>query len=244
MSTHLVTGTAGFIGFHLAVRLLERGVDVVGFDNVNDYYSVDLKRDRLARLHDYDDFTFVEADLADAQRVDETFPRTRLRACRQPGGPGRRPLLADQSASLYAEQHRRLSQHSRGVSPRQDAASDLRQQQQCLWRRNQDAVLDLGSRRSPAEPVRGNQEEQRVDGAHVQPSVRFADDRTAVLYRLRSLGPARHGVVSVHQSDPRRPSDRRLQRRQDAPRLHLHRRHCRGSRSDFGADRGSGSRLE
>ena len=76
MSTHLVTGTAGFIGFHLAVRLLERGEDVVGFDNVNDYYSVDLKRDRLAQLHDFDDFTFVEADLADAERVDELFGRT------------------------------------------------------------------------------------------------------------------------------------------------------------------------
>ena len=70
---HLITGTAGFIGFHLAKRLLERGEEVVGFDNVNDYYSVELKRDRLAQLADYDRYTFVEADLADQAAVESVF---------------------------------------------------------------------------------------------------------------------------------------------------------------------------
>ena len=73
MSTQLVTGAAGFIGFHLAARLLKRGIDVVGLDSVNDYYSVQLKRDRLAQLVDYQNFTFVEANLADQQRVDNLF---------------------------------------------------------------------------------------------------------------------------------------------------------------------------
>jgi UDP-glucuronate 4-epimerase len=73
MSKHLVTGTAGFIGFHLAERLLKRGVEVVGFDNLNDYYSVQLKRDRLAHLSNYDNFTMVEADLADQAEVDAVF---------------------------------------------------------------------------------------------------------------------------------------------------------------------------
>lgn len=73
MSKHLVTGTAGFIGFHLAERLLKRGIEVVGFDNLNDYYSVQLKRDRLARLSNYDNFTMVEADLADQADVDAVF---------------------------------------------------------------------------------------------------------------------------------------------------------------------------
>ncbi|MCP4888670.1 MAG: NAD-dependent epimerase [Planctomycetaceae bacterium] len=75
MSTHLVTGTAGFIGFNLAKRLLARGVNVVGFDNVNDYYSVQLKRDRLSQLRDFDSFTFVEADLADAETVNGLFAK-------------------------------------------------------------------------------------------------------------------------------------------------------------------------
>lgn len=73
MSSHLVTGTAGFIGFHFAKRLLERGVHVVGFDNVNDYYSVALKRDRLRQLSDFENFSFVEADLADAEAVNKVF---------------------------------------------------------------------------------------------------------------------------------------------------------------------------
>lgn len=73
MSKHLVTGAAGFIGFHLAKRLLERGEQVVGLDNLNDYYSVDLKRDRLSRLHDHDNFNFVQADLADAESIDDLF---------------------------------------------------------------------------------------------------------------------------------------------------------------------------
>jgi len=73
MKTYLVTGTAGFIGFHLAKYLLERGIGVVGFDNVNDYYSVELKRDRLAQLHGHERFEFVEADLVDQESVDRVF---------------------------------------------------------------------------------------------------------------------------------------------------------------------------
>ena len=73
MSHHLVTGAAGFIGFHLSLHLLQRGEKVVGFDNLNDYYSVALKQDRLKRLNDFDNFSFVEADLADQSKVDKVF---------------------------------------------------------------------------------------------------------------------------------------------------------------------------
>ncbi len=75
MSTYLVTGAAGFIGYALARRLLDQGGEVVGFDNVNDYYSVQLKRDRLRQLHDYDRFRFVQADLVDAGAVRGLFAR-------------------------------------------------------------------------------------------------------------------------------------------------------------------------
>ncbi|MGZ8344290.1 MAG: NAD-dependent epimerase/dehydratase family protein [Allosphingosinicella sp.] len=62
----LVTGAAGFIGHHVADRLLRRGDEVVGIDNFNDYYSVALKRDREAKLRrEFDGFTSIEVDFAD-----------------------------------------------------------------------------------------------------------------------------------------------------------------------------------
>ncbi len=67
--TVLVTGTAGFIGYHVAERLLERGDSVVGFDVVNDYYDVRLKEARLERLAKHPGYRHVRADLADAGAV-------------------------------------------------------------------------------------------------------------------------------------------------------------------------------
>jgi UDP-glucuronate 4-epimerase len=63
--TILVTGGAGFIGFHVSQRLLARGEAVIGIDNLNDYYSVALKRDRLAVLGGESGFRFIEVDFAD-----------------------------------------------------------------------------------------------------------------------------------------------------------------------------------
>ena len=63
----IVTGAAGFIGYHLSERLLARGEQVIGVDNVNDYYSVELKRRRLAELSRHDGFDLVEVDFADNQ---------------------------------------------------------------------------------------------------------------------------------------------------------------------------------
>ena len=72
MSAYLVTGVAGFIGSHLAERLLAAGETVVGVDSLNDYYSPQLKRDRLARLR-YPQFQFLHFDLADRQRTEALF---------------------------------------------------------------------------------------------------------------------------------------------------------------------------
>ena len=69
----LVTGSAGFIGATLALRLLERGDEVVGLDNLNDYYDVRLKRARLARLQAYPGFTEVRASLEDRAALARTF---------------------------------------------------------------------------------------------------------------------------------------------------------------------------
>jgi UDP-glucuronate 4-epimerase len=69
----LVTGAAGFIGFHLAAKLLARGDEVVGLDNLNDYYDVSLKQARLDRLHPHTGFSFVRADLADDGAIGAVF---------------------------------------------------------------------------------------------------------------------------------------------------------------------------
>ena len=69
----LVTGTAGFIGSHLAHRLLDRGDEVIGVDNVNDYYDVNLKEARLARLTGKPGFTEVRQDVADREAMAALF---------------------------------------------------------------------------------------------------------------------------------------------------------------------------
>jgi UDP-glucuronate 4-epimerase len=73
MSKILVTGAAGFIGFHLTQRLVSMGHEVTGFDNLNDYYDVSLKEDRLAILSALDGFAFVRGGLEDRTCVEGLF---------------------------------------------------------------------------------------------------------------------------------------------------------------------------
>jgi UDP-glucuronate 4-epimerase len=73
MQKILVTGAAGFIGFHLARRLLKDGWEVVGFDNINDYYDVSLKEARLGILRQEKNFRFVRGDLADRPALEALF---------------------------------------------------------------------------------------------------------------------------------------------------------------------------
>ena len=74
----LVTGAAGFIGYHLSKRLLANGEQVVGFDNVNSYYSVQLKQDRLRQLESIPDFRFVKASLEDRATIEQLFRTERF----------------------------------------------------------------------------------------------------------------------------------------------------------------------
>ncbi|PJJ96604.1 capsular biosynthesis protein CpsI [Lysobacteraceae bacterium NML91-0213] len=92
----LVTGTAGFIGSHFALKLLARGDEIIGLDNLNDYYDVNLKKARLARFMDAPGYTHVHADLADRAAVDEVFARHR---------PDRVVHLAAQAGVRYAAEN-------------------------------------------------------------------------------------------------------------------------------------------
>lgn len=69
----MVTGAAGFIGAALSLRLLERGDEVVGIDNINDYYDVNLKLARLERLKAYEKFKFIKLDISDRKAIEDLF---------------------------------------------------------------------------------------------------------------------------------------------------------------------------
>jgi UDP-glucuronate 4-epimerase len=73
MTPVLVTGAAGFIGYHLAERLLKEGRRVIALDNLSDYYSVELKQARVERLKQSSSFSFVQTDLADAPALEAVF---------------------------------------------------------------------------------------------------------------------------------------------------------------------------
>ncbi|MEO6519446.1 MAG: SDR family NAD(P)-dependent oxidoreductase, partial [Pseudoxanthomonas sp.] len=92
----LVTGTAGFIGSHVAMRLLERGDNVIGIDNMSDYYDVTLKQARLARFADNPRYTHIAADLADRAAIEDAF---------QTHKPQRVVNLAAQAGVRYAAEN-------------------------------------------------------------------------------------------------------------------------------------------
>lgn len=71
----LITGCAGFIGYHVALARLKQGDEVIGIDNLNDYYDVSLKKSRLAQLQQYCHFTFYYADITDNDAVMELFAK-------------------------------------------------------------------------------------------------------------------------------------------------------------------------
>ena len=70
---YVITGGAGFIGYHLSKRLLEQGATVIGYDNLNDYYEVSLKRDRLNLLAKYEKYQFVKGNIANKEEVNALF---------------------------------------------------------------------------------------------------------------------------------------------------------------------------
>jgi len=92
----LVTGSAGFIGFHLSKRLLETGYAVVGVDNLNPYYDVNLKRARLDILKSHENFSFYQLDIQDLQGLKDIFKEHRVtRICNLAAQAGVRYSLED-----------------------------------------------------------------------------------------------------------------------------------------------------
>jgi len=78
IKTYLVTGSAGFIGFYLSKRLLNEGCSVIGLDNLNDYYDVNLKKDRLNILKQHEQFKFKYVDLKDKEKLEDIFKENKI----------------------------------------------------------------------------------------------------------------------------------------------------------------------
>ncbi len=225
----LVTGAAGFIGYHVAERLLARGDEVVGLDNLNPYYDPTLKQARLARL-------------ARAERI--PVREARPRGPRRHGRRSSRTAAFERVVHLAAQAGVRYSVENPHAYADSNLTGTLHVLEGCRHHGVEHLVFASTSSvygantkmpfsvhqnvRPPALVLRRDQESERADGAHLRLALRPAGDGPALLHRLRPLGPAGHGAVPVHAEHPRRQADRRLQLRQPPPRLHLRRRHRGG----------------
>lgn len=75
---YLITGAAGFIGYHLSKKFCEEGIEVIGADNLNPYYDIGLKMDRLENLKHYGNFKFIKTDIAEKQELDDLFRKNKI----------------------------------------------------------------------------------------------------------------------------------------------------------------------
>jgi len=92
----LITGAAGFIGFHISKRLMNQGLEVIGLDSLNNYYDINLKADRLKILKEFGSFTFYKKNIEDKSQVDQIFQEHR---------PQRVIHLAAQAGVRYSIKH-------------------------------------------------------------------------------------------------------------------------------------------
>ena len=224
----LVTGAAGFIGAATARALLERGDEVVGIDNLNDYYDPALKQARLDNLARQfgNRFRFERVDFADA----EALKRVDRRASSSTASSisARRPAFATASRTRSAYVQSNLVGHCNMLELARRAAAAAHGL--CLvvvgLRRQQEpAVPGRGPGRSSAVALCRDQEGRRAAQRKLCQPLSAAADGPALLHGLRAVGPARHGDVDLHQGAVRRRAAAAVQRRRDAARLHLHRRY-------------------
>ena len=218
----LVTGAAGFIGFHVAKRLLEGGRAVVGLDNLNAYYDPKLKEARLAELARHSGFRFVKLDLADRDGDCRVVRRAPISSCRASRRAGRRALFAGRSACLRGRQSRRLHQYSRRLPPQRLPASALRFVVVGLRQQYADAVLDRTTMSIIRSAFTARRKKANELMAHSYAHLfNLPATGLAVLHGLWTVGPARHGDVDFRRQPSLPAADQAVQPRRHAARLHL-----------------------
>ena len=154
--TILVTGAAGFIGFHVCQALLARGECVLGVDNLNAYYDVALKEARLALLQAHEGFAFARADIADREAMAAAVAPARgsiTGVVHLAAQAGVRHSLVDPYAYVQANVMGQVVMLELCRALPRAGAPRLRQLQLGLRRRNRGAVLDRCPRRFPGLPL-------------------------------------------------------------------------------------------
>lgn len=206
----LVTGAAGFIGYHVAERLLTAGHQVVGIDNLNDYYDVGLKMARLDRLADKPGFRFIKLDLADREGMAALFAEHQFQRVIHLGAQaGVRYSLVNPLAYADANLIGHLNvlegcRHNKVEHLLYASSSSVYGLNRKLPFATEDSVDH------PVSLYAATKKSQRADVTQLFPFIRSPDDRTAVLYGIWSLGAPGYGAVQVYQSHIGRGEHRRI----------------------------------
>ena len=217
----LITGTAGFIGFHVAQRMLSEGHAVVGIDGITPYYDQSLKQRRHEILGGFPQFRANVFMLEDAARLAE---------CVRSAAADVVIHLAAQAGVRYSAENPRAYLDSNIVG----TFNLLEALKGAPCRHLIFGVHELGLRREPADSIRGNaanrstrlalrrhEKSHRSAGVHSRLQRRAADNGHPPVHGLRSVGPTRHGDLQVHQEHHRRQPDRRLRLRKNDEGFHL-----------------------
>ena len=213
-------------------RLLADGAPVTGVDNLDPYYDVALKEARLARLAAHPGFRFARVDLADAEAAAALFRDGGFTARGPSRRAARRALFARQSRAPTSPTTWSRSATCSKAAGTRGVAHLVYASSSSVYGANH--ALPFSEDQNVDHPVSLYAATKKANElmAHSYSHLyRHADDGPALLHRLRTVGPARHGADAVHQGDPRRHADPRVQRREDAPRFHLRRRHRRRRRA-------------
>ena len=196
-----VTGAAGFIGFHVAERLLQSGFPVVGYDNLNSYYDPALKEARLALLRRHPTFDFVRADLADSAAVSAAFSRWEPKVVVNLGAQaGVRYSLENPRA--YAEANLTGFLNILEACRTADCRHLVYASSSSVYGGNRKLPFSVNDGVDhPISLYAATKKANELMAHSYSHLYQLPADRPALFHSLWALGPPRHGLLPVHQSD-------------------------------------------